>query len=47
MPVTFHEVLRELKLLRSDTSPGPDLIPANFLKPIAEYIASPLTDIIN
>lgn len=47
MPVTFHEVLRELKLLRSDTSPGPDLILANFLKPIAEYIASPLTDIIN
>ena len=30
-PVTFHEVLRELKLLRSDTSTGPDLIPAKFL----------------
>ncbi|RMX43328.1 hypothetical protein pdam_00014955 [Pocillopora damicornis] len=47
---TIHQylkVLRELKLLRSDASPGPDLILANFLKPIAEYIASPLTDIIN
>lgn len=46
-PVTCYEVLRELKHLRSDTSTGPDLIPAKFLKPIAEYIASLLTDTIN
>ena len=46
-PVTFHKVLRELKHLRSDTSTGPDLIPAKLLKPIAEYIACPLSDIIN
>ena len=46
-PVIFHEVLRELKLVRSDTSKGPDLIPAKFLNPVAEYIASGLTDIIS
>ena len=45
-PGTCYEVLLELKHLRSDTSTGPDLIPAKFLKPIAKYIASPLTDII-
>ena len=46
-PVTFHEVLRELKLPRSDTWKGSDLIPAKFLHPVAKYIASALTDIIS
>ena len=36
--VTFHEVLRELKHLRSDTSTGPDLIPTKFLKPTANIL---------
>ena len=46
-PVTYHEVLRELKTMRSDCSTGADQIPAKYLKLVAEQIASPLTHIIN
>ena len=45
--VTYHEVLRELRALRLDCSSGHDHIPVHLIKPIAEYIASPLTHIIN
>ena len=45
--VTPYEVLREIKALRVDTSTGSDTIPVKFLKPVAEYISSPLTNIIN
>ena len=45
--VTYNDVLKSLKLLRNDCSTGYDNIPVSFIKPIAEYIASPLTFIIN
>ena len=46
-PVTFHEVLEELNSLRLDCSSGYDNIPVRLIKPIAQFIASPLTYIIN
>ncbi len=45
--VTLSEVLREIKGIRSDTSTGPDQLPSRYLKIVAEYIAGPLTHIIN
>ena len=45
--VSHSEVLRELKRLRADCSTGADQIPVKFLKSVAEYLASPLTHIIN
>ena len=38
---------REIKAIRSDTSTGPDQLPAKYLKLVAEHIAGPLTHIIN
>ena len=45
--VSHGEVLRVLKLLRSDTSTGPDGIPVKCAKMVADSIACPLTAIIN
>ena len=46
--VSHGEVLRVLKLLRSDTSTGPDGIPVKFVRMMADSsIAGPLTAIIN
>ena len=45
--VTYNEVLREIKELRSDCSTGPDNIPTKFIKIVGEHLASPLTHIIN
>ena len=45
--VTYNDVLKSLESLRNDCSTGYDNIPVYFIKPIAEYIASPLTCIIN
>ena len=45
--VTHKEVLEAIKSVRSDCSTGYDNIPAKFVKPVAEHLASPLTHIIN
>jgi len=45
--VTHDQVFREIKGLRSDCSTGPDDIPTNFIKLVAEHLASPLAHIIN
>ena len=42
-----YEVLSEIKTIRCDTSTGPDQVPIKYLKPVAELIAGPLTEIIN
>lgn len=45
--VSYHQVLQELKKLRSDCSCGPDGIPVKFIKVVADCLASPLTHILN
>ena len=47
VPVSYKEILEELKSLRSDCSTGPDQIPAKFIRPVAEHLASPICHIIN
>ena len=43
---TYSDVLKSFKSLRNNCSTRYD-IPVSFIKPVAEYIASPLTFIIN
>ena len=45
--VTLKEVVHELRNIRSDCSTGPDNIPAKMIKMVADYLGSPLTDVIN
>jgi hypothetical protein len=45
--VQFHEVVSEIKQLRSDCSCGPDKIPVKFIKMVPDKLASPLMHIIN
>ena len=45
--VTYNDIVKSLKSLRNDCSTGYDNIQVSFIKPIAEYIDSPLTFIIN
>ena len=45
--VTYNDIVKSLKSLRNDCSTGYDNIPVSFIKPKAEYIASPSTFIIN
>ena len=45
--VQFADVEKHLNGLRNDCSTGYDNIPATFIKPVSEYLASPLTFIIN
>ena len=46
-PVTSGQVLKEIKLLRSDCSCGPDSIPVKFIKAVPDHLALPLTHILN
>ena len=45
--VTYDDLMKAIKNLRSDCSTGYDNIPAKFIKPVADYLVSPLTNIIN
>ena len=45
--MSYGEVLRTIKTLRSDTSTGPDGIPVKFAKLVAEFISGPIAAIIN
>ena len=45
--VTSKEVERQIKNIRTDCATGPDLIPSKYIKLVTEYIAPPLTNIIN
>ena len=45
--ITYNEVIKSLKSLRNDCSTGDSNIPVSFIRPIAKYIASPLTFKIN
>jgi len=45
--VSYREVVKVLKSLRTDTSTGPDNIPVKFAKMVHEIIASALSSIIN
>ena len=39
--VTYNDVLKSLKSLRSDCSTGYDNIPVSFINPVAKYTVSP------
>ena len=45
--ITLKEENKYIKTLRNNCSTGYDNIPVSFLKPVAEYLESPLTFIIN
>ena len=45
--VTYEQVFTELKSLRMDCSAGYDNIGVSYIKPVLEFLASPLTHIIN
>ena len=44
--VTYKEVLNEIRIIRSETSTGPDQMPIKYLKPVAESVAGPLTHLL-
>ena len=46
-PTTYDEVKKIILNLRNDCSSGYDSLPVKFLKPVYEYITSPLVHIIN
>lgn len=46
-PVTIHEIVKELKAIKSSKASGIDKIPASILKDTAEELAAPLLFLIN
>jgi hypothetical protein len=45
--VSINELARIIKTLRTDCSTGPDQIPVKYVKMVSEYIAVPVTNLIN
>jgi hypothetical protein len=45
--VTTEEVINIMKKMKTDIATGPDNIPAKFIKPIFDYLAPHITNIIN
>ena len=46
-PVTYENIEKCMKMIRNDCSSGYDHIPASFIKPIFEFLVSPINFIIN
>ena len=46
-PVTYENIEKCIRIVRNDCSTGYDNIPASFIKPISEFLISPITFIIN
>ena len=46
-PVTYENIEKRIKTIRNDCSTGYDHIPVSFIKPVSEFLVSPITFIIN
>ena len=46
-PVTYENIEKCIKMIRNDCSTGYDHVPATFIKSVSEFLASPITFIIN
>ena len=46
-PTTINDIEKAIKELRDDCSTGFDQIPVKYIKPVSEFLSSPLTHIIN
>ena len=47
-PVTYENIEKCIKMIRNDCSTGHDhIMPASFIKPVSEFLVSPITFIIN
>ena len=44
-PTAYDAVKKEINNLKNDCPTGLDTIPVKYLKPVSEYIASPITNI--
>ena len=42
-PVTYENTEKCTKMIRNDCSTGYDHIPATFIKPVSEFLVSPIT----
>ena len=46
-PTTINDIEKAIKELRDDCSTGFDQIPVKYIKPVSDFLSSPLTHIIN
>ena len=46
-PVTYENTEKCIKMIRNDCSTGYDHIPATLIKPVSEFLVSPITFVIN